>query len=257
MVKTLLEDIRVFLHDVDAIRWTDKSLIRLLDKAQKDLVFKTKALKAIYRVGLRDDRETVKLPSDIDRVTRVTLNGCKLNGKTHSEIDDITCGCGWETATGTPKYFILDKTNRNRLRLYPIPNGTTMIFYQETSLGLFSDIGVDKYGIIVDIKGFSEVSTVGTTTDIVLSTLVLEVHYDKHPRTLINLKDKIEVDEMMKQALVHYVCGNALRADRDSNSRSLGAEELALYDLLVKELKKSVSNSYTDGTEYAIKLRKF
>lgn len=57
----------------------------------------------------------------------------------------------------------------------------------------------------------------------------------------------LPIDDAYVEALQHYVCGNLLRNDRDSNSRSLGNDELKLYTRIVAKLKIDRSYDFESG----------
>ena len=260
MLVPLIQEIRDFLHDPDGDRWSDNRILYYIDKAQKDLVNKTRCLHSTINIGLRETIDLVTLPDDLLDVKRVSLNGCKIDLVSHDTLDskEPDCSSCWEGKRGTPCYAIVDKTDRHRLRLHPIPDKGSDTLYQEISLGLFADLGDDKYGVITDnLTTHTELVGYGTTTDILLDDLVLEIHYDRKPKYIDSIDNTLEVDDIYTQAIKYYVCGQLLRSDKDSNSRSLGNEELKLYLIELKQLKKDSQSNFASGGVRLTTYRRF
>lgn len=74
---------------------------------------------------------------------------------------------------------------------------------------------------------------------------IMEVLYIRKPKDIINLESELDIDDCFDSALKYYVAGKAFRDDIDAQNRSLGAEELQLYE---RELQIALSDDMLDFT---------
>lgn len=115
-VEQALKNIRASLSDLDGERWSDDQLIIFLDKAQKELVKTSGALKNVYALDTVNGEYFYTLPNTVLRINRVEYKRSPL---TFIPLDKAP-RVGLDN--GTPEYVILDKLRRNQIMLYPTPN---------------------------------------------------------------------------------------------------------------------------------------
>jgi len=73
----------------------------------------------------------------------------------------------------------------------------------------------------------------------------LMVYYQKQPATIESEEAELEVDPAFDKAIKFYITGMALRDDKDVQNRSIGNEELQLFQI---ELKQAMEQGFMDGT---------
>ena len=207
-VQELLLSIRDSLGDLSAERWEDATLIRRLNEAQKIVCRDSKYLRYSDSIVVINLQSTYTLPSDIQAITRVLYNNIPLTIKGH-EFMDLTYGNDWETQVGTPRFAITNKLDKGLIKISPIPT-----FIQSTNLS---------------------------------NANLLSIYYIKKPVLLVELTDELELDDAFDITLKHYVVGMTLRDDLDSQNRTLGNEELVLYNNELAIAMKFTSEDFTSN----------
>ena len=97
-------------------------------------------------------------------------------------------------------------------------------------------------GFVVDIR--DENQEVHTDSDYGLivgyteSDSFIEVFYIRRPKPLTSKDDELEIDDVYAKAIKHYVVGMCFREDLDVQNRSIGNEELQLYEQAVQQAKR-------------------
>jgi len=255
----LILDIREFLHDPDKDRWTDSTILRQINKAQLDIAKKARVLKKHYQVGTRVNKSIYSMPADFYELTRVELNNCSLRFVSYADRDK--CGCS-SCGKGIPKYVLIDKQVKEQIIICPAPATTDTVEYEATTLYGLHTINTDEgiYGVTTNLVSDIEVSDIevigyplGILREVLNEDLVLKIYYIALPKYLDSIHDELEIDEEI--AIKHYVCGHLLRSDKDSNSRSLGQEELMLYQGELTRIASQSSRNFTDGNHVQIKYR--
>lgn len=282
-IEEILLRVRDTLADPRSERWTDARLLRLLDEGYKVLTTKAKMLRSKAEIPLavgiseytvpptRTPRVTVvtatgatmvvsasplayAVPNDIHKFTRAVNHlGEPITFISHTEADRLF-GANWGVATGpTVQYLIFDKQDQNKFRVYPIPDNsitgpTTAQLATLNSLygitvagGLEStyDLMSSPFGVVV---GVSQVSNTSFT-----------LYYVRMPRSITQVTDNLETSEAYDAALKFYICGMALRDDKDVQNRSLGNEELRFFtDGLTEAIKESSLDFSANETKYDV-----
>jgi len=261
-VSGIMTNVRDSLSDPGRDKYSEERLVRLLDKAQKDLNIRTNMLKAKVVFQLSPNQELYTLPIDTRTVTRVN----NLNGNvpilTHSEADS-KYGSNWELNTGDDLLaFIYDKQNQKGFKTYPIltdPTGedTLYVYNQSSDFGIEGVIEGstdDDYGLIVtDEHGdfdsdFGLIATFVETSDRFRVTMYTNVNAQsltvaQDPNTLVYTYSGLQVPDTYDTILEHYVIGVALRDNVDTQNRDLGKEHLNMYANLIREAMADSSSS--------------
>ena len=249
----LVSYIREFLDDLDGDRWSDSRILYLINRSQQDIAKRTRILRKIYQFGTRLEQSKYRLPSDHIETTLVMLNGCELPFRTHDET--MACGCT-TCGVGRPRYTMLDKHERDTLIICPAPATSNSVEYRATTIyGIHTTDATTTYGVTLNAQvPVINTELLGILREIVDDDMLLKIHYIAKPKNLDSIHDTLEIDE--EDAIKYYVCGHLLRADKDSNSRSLGKEELMLYEQKIAELATESSKDFTDGSGYSISYRR-
>jgi hypothetical protein len=110
----LVSYIRDFLHDPDGDRWSDTTVLYLLDKAQEDVVGKTNGLLQNTTVSLTEDSYSDTLPASCIKVLRFSINGTEIPIVTAEMLDGINID--YTDVRGMPTSVLLEQ---NTFKLYP------------------------------------------------------------------------------------------------------------------------------------------
>ena len=120
-VEKILSNARLTLADPDKQRWTDETLLAILNEAQNDFCQETRMLHKRVDVPVLLDNPYFTLPSDCWLLTRVLYNNCRIPLVTHKEIEKTVRRC-WDTERGDIKAIVYDRRNMLEGKVYPILN---------------------------------------------------------------------------------------------------------------------------------------
>ena len=218
LVSDIITRARDTLADPSGDRWSDDRLIRLVDDGQKIIATRTKVLRTSVNIVAHPQQSNYNMPSDYDNITRCLYDGTPLEVITRDRLDE-KLGSGWESNTGTPEYLVLDRLNKEIIKLSPTPDFTETVPF-----------------------------------DLSTATLIT-VFYTKLPATVTQLTDTLELDETYKFMLVKYIVGSALRDDMDTQNRQFGMEELQIFESWVKEKELAASKNFSAQISYTTKYR--
>ena len=266
MLSELVTEVRAFLNDEGSDRWNDTRLLFYFNEGQKDLARRTRLIKDSTELLVQSQdlggNGIYNLPKNVQIITGVELDGIDLPIYNLHNVPKCasTCSCG------TPNRVIVDKTPKGTIQILPIKCTTDIETTYADTFGSTVTSGTLYGGVpLVTVPIEDGCSTIdyeypngiyGRLVSVEVAPTAIKVYYNRLPTKLTSLEDELEIDEAYQIALVHYVAGNLLRVDKDSNSRSLGAEELQLYNVLVRELAIEVSDSFTSGTHNLIEYTK-
>jgi len=98
------------------------------------------------------------------------------------------------------------------------------------------DTGTDVAGVVFDKSNadkflFYPIPTNPTYTS-------YKIQYLKVPAEISKTSDNLEIPKIFDKAIKHFVVGSALRDDQDTQSRTVGNEELSLYAVELNEAMK-------------------
>lgn len=204
VVSDVITRVRDILNDESGSRWSDARIIRELNAAQRDFCSKTNILRTAESLIVHSGQSIYTLPSDVRVISRVLYNDSLLQFMPYNKMDGEVSQ--WEFSTGTPKYVIFDKLNRQLLRISPIPA------FEEAE---------------EDLSNY------------------LTVYYLKHPDPAVATTDILELEDMYLESLVLFITGSLLRADMDTQNRVVGNEQLQLYAIAVREAYIEASKEFT------------
>jgi len=252
-VETIIQRARDTLADPEKTRWSDEKLVRYANDAQSDIVRRAKLLRKKITMAIKEHIPLYQLPDDFLLLDRVAVQGENaLTLLSQSEL--IQKKDYWEDDEGKKILGVVyDKYNRGYIRLYPIP-----IEQYESRAEMNSPYGITTYisngtmnsvyGIATDMTTFNTevefTSRYGVLTDDAATNLLI-IYYIRKPIPITSISQDPEIDETFDRAMKHYVVGNALRDDMDTQNRATGAEELALFE---KEIREALKDDATDFT---------
>jgi len=174
-VQNLIVRIRDILADPSGDRWSDDLLLRLIEEAQNDIVFKTRLLRTKQRIFLEENLTYVKLPDDLLLLDKVLYNDKVLPLIPHYQMDERDPE--WEVDKGTISAVIYDKMNRGTIRLYPIPDyiekEAEIVFKEPITLTKEEYEFNSVTGELVDMDNSDISSVYGFVTDIDFYDLVV------------------------------------------------------------------------------------
>jgi len=239
----ILTRVRDTLSDPERERWTNARLLRLADEAHQLIAARTNMLQLTATLALTSGKTLLTLPADVNKVTRILNEQDRvLPVYSHAQADKVL-GVNWQLRVGSPaQAIIFDKSKPNELIIFPVPDlppanpiqvATLNSLYGVTVAGGLQsrfDLLASPYGVVTGVTTF-------TSGEITL-------YYTKIPATLVNTTDLLETSPVYDTAIKFYIAGMALRDDKDSQNRALGAEELQFFNLELNEARKNSSMSF-------------
>ncbi len=270
---------RRVLADTAGTRYSDAQLLGLLDDAQKEAVLYANLLRTKETIPILVGVSEYSIPDDCYRIIRILVDGEAVPLTSHEEMDRLqdeglaaSSATGWEDYTASEvTRIITDKLNYDKIKIYPIPDtASENSFTLEAALQVPEDPLYDViYGITIGATGYTVNSNLGFTVDFsddFTNTFVdsttgddsvyglmtmfednakgITIYYLKRPEEITATTDILEIDTAWDIALHHYVAGMALRYNKDTQDRQMGAEELQLFSASVSEMRKSSSNDF-------------
>ena len=240
-VEDILARSRITLSDVNKDRYSDASLLVVLDEAQKDFCESTKVLKeskySILSVGVN----TITLPEDCWMITRAMYKNSKLPLLSYADVDFILGNCnvefdfgltqGWESDVGT-------------LRLYPIPDDSI----------LEDDFTIDTYGVVADLTNFGVLTEfsgpLGVATGLEGENKLIKIYYIRMPSDVTSIFSTLDTHKMFDKALKYYIVGQTFLNDLDAGWQAKGLQQLQFYERDLKKAKDSESVNHTRSGEF-------
>ena len=269
----VVEYIYDFLFDPDRDRWAESRVLYLLERAQEDIASKAKLYlqqrdvkrettrlnslatrEETAQIPLVDGQDVYKLPDDFLRVVSVSYCGCFIRQVFNCDLD--TESCNFDI-----RGYNVSAVARGNILVLPKPTSTKTISkdttYKEVeSTGGYASFGWGLiHGKTPQLFMEEEVMTLTETVQIDLSLDELDVVYEVRdiPEFEDNAAELLANITNDKQLLKYYTCGQLLRDDRDSNSRSLGNEELQLFNDRVAIILNSYDDIYVTDSVLQVK----
>lgn len=233
MVKDILLKIRDVLADHQKQRWSDDTLLRLLNEGINNFILQTKTLKLRSYIPIETNKTVYDMSPYASSIDRVQYMDQVLIAKTEEEMDRYKID--WLSDEGeTPKFVIFDNLKQGSFRLYPKIVGNTInnIVQNQVYGGL---IDVDINESLYMNPQFSSAAFQGYKQ--------LIVCYVGKPNLVDLESTEIEIDNVYEPAIVAYVSGQALRLDSDTLNRDFGAEQLSIYKGYVDQAKSREAES--------------
>ncbi len=224
--------VRDFLHDKEGERYSDELIFEYLTLGITNLK---------QRVDIGNERLKFHYPTIDDpiiylpkgEITLITLNGCKVDVSSPSEISQD--GLILDSFDNTITAHDLD-TNEDVITIPSNKDGSNLAF----PLGALPDLSDMHLSIPLPrtLIGFVYFND---DTSSYFNEIVVTMTRDVDSSSELTIEDKYIL------LLKHFICGHLLRDDRESQSSALGIEELNLYyselDKIIK-LDKEVNKEY-------------
>jgi len=247
LAKDILEAARFNLSDTDKQRWTDKRLLILLNNALTDITKNTILLTKKLYVGIYNLVADYDLSSQIFKIDRIEYLNTPLLKYTYDQMD--AKNINWQTDTGTkPTAFVYDKQNQGQFRLYPIIDSI-----EANPHITFSS----SFGIITDIS-YSDFEPFSTDTFGDLGSFedtgYLVIFYTPRITAITDINTDIDIPEAMVEPISRYISGYALRDNTDTQNRTVGLEDIQLYEKAIEEYRVVKSESF-GNTNYEVEYR--
>jgi hypothetical protein len=263
-----------FLHDPRKNRWAQPVVDYLLQLAKNDITSKVnvflktrdinRELAQLKQLGtedktvglnLQNGQSVYDLPEDFLRVSSVLYEGCFIPHLIPDCGDTAECDeCGDIDPHSVIRSYNTSGLPKGKIKLSPTPKN---IFKTSTPATTYKRVEVLNeesilgWGFlnILPKRDITEVEEECVEEETKIQNLQfgkLEVTYESSNELKFDDND----DEVLKALLdddqlkKFFVCGHLLRDDKDSNSRSLGAEELQLYEQRIVTLLGKYAELY-------------
>lgn len=237
LAKEVLTEVRYILSDSAKDRWTDERLLILLNDGILDIAKNTTLfIETIFYV-------VTNLVVDIDmsalviKFARAEYLDEPLPFYSFDEMDKKDKK--WQTKTGDKvEALVYDHQRAGVLKQYPIVSNA-----QNPNI-LYSG----AYGIITYIS-YSDIlpevqDTYGDLGEIPDDGYIKFYYVRKHAK-VTDINTTLEIDDLIKQPLIHYIAGMAFRDNQDTQSRGQAAEELSLYSAMTDNYSVEKSQSFS------------
>jgi len=252
-IEKIIVKIRDSLSD-DGDRWSTDQLLRLIDEAQKSICVNSNVLRERVSIPLIKGRSTYRLPDELATASRVVYNSCNIPIKTHLELDKIDCS--WEDRSGTTlKAVIFEKTDKNYIKVYPIPTVESEMSGDFGFLFLIEDYTFDSdFGVIlnlIDDNGVpfifkSDYGTVISTSNISPSLIV---YYYRTSSDITSVTDTLEIPSLYDNAIKYFVLWQAFADDMDTQSLNTSTMFFNYYTMELNRARSNSSNDFTTQSQ--------
>ncbi len=211
-VKDLIVRIRAILSDPDSDRWKDETLVAFINDAQQDYCTKTEILRLSSTLYLHSNQAVYSVPrmlklikaTNLELIAHNTLDITKPNWEDETaDLDYIPTG---EDNEIIPKvtHSVYGRLSRGSFRVYPVPT------FVEPEI--FDPNTKNK----------------------------LKLYFIAKPIALTTVEDIVD-SNVPVQVFEYFVSAKLLKADQDTQNRSFGNEQWALYLAEIESAKEDIA----------------
>lgn len=262
-ITDIFDSARDIIADKSAQRWEDTRLLRLLNEGLLDIATESLLFRQYINIPLSLFVAEYDLPADLLLIKAAFTDNKEIPVVT-SEVATSKFGVNWRThrTTSTITHLVFDQVENNKIRVYPIPQAfsssaasvsdpdgvITEIALADTSI----TVVIPDYGLVNEVS-WSDPDAIALTDSgaqygfaqitFLSNEATLTLYYVKHPALAVDTNSELTLNRAYDKALVHYIAGNCLRSDVDTQNRAYGDEELGFY---ARELAKLVKLATTD-----------
>lgn len=228
LASEIITEARYILSDTAKDRWTDTRLLSLLNDAIIDTAKNTTLFVENLFYVVQNLVVDVELQSQALKVLRAEYLDEKLPFYTFDEMDQ-KFGKLWQQVKGDKvEAIVYDRQRNAQFKLYPVVENAINSHISYSS----------AYGIITDIS-YSDIlpNLIGTYGDVgdIPDEALIKFYYIRRHAKISALTDTLQIDELLKNPLQHYVAGMALRDNQDTQNRNMANEELKFYYAMIEE----------------------
>lgn len=247
-VEDILVRVRDTIGDTGKTRWDDNSLLRRLNEGQYDIGKKAELFKKTAAIQLVKGQFLYTMPDDFIKLKEAMFAYEPLDIYPAQQMKRIF-GSDWRlhTTTSEIKAVVTDRQDRKTIRVYPRPFIDDLYdnyTFNPDTYGVtdtLTDYTFDAaYGVpgsIYDTELIDlELSDFGIIVE-ALEGKFLTIEYVRRPTFVNFVSEDPEVPDAFDTALVKYITGTALRDDIDTQNRSMGNEELILYQTELDDIQ--------------------
>lgn len=224
------------LSDVQKTRWSDTRLLALLFDGLQILSLETTLFMEDKYIELVQDLEHYDLSDRAMRFIRIEHLDRPLVIGTHEALDKIDRN--WRNTTASHfKFALTDKSRPGVFTLYPkVPDLTlSLVNNVNGPYGIITDISYTDYQL-ASLPGEGEI---GSPENKDWLRVYYTLKFDQP-----ELDTDLDIEPFIRVGLEHYIVGRALRANQDTQNRTIGNEEYALWNELVEKYKIEKSKLY-------------
>ena len=257
-IQDILVRVRDTVGDSVGTRWSDELLLRRLNEGQYDIAKKAEIFKKQVSIQIVRGKHLYVMPDDF-----IVLKGALFSQKAldiyPAQQMDRLYGKNWRmhTTTSRPYAVVTDRQDVKTIRLYPRPfidNLYDLYTFTPDVYGIADtlteyifDSNVGVIGSIFDINLLDfDIDLFGIISDALEGDFV-SIEYVRRPIYVTFVLEDPEILDVFDTALVRYVTGTALRDDIDTQNRSMGNEELILYQNELNDIEGISKHSNTSS----------
>lgn len=239
LASELITQARESLADLNGSRWSDARLLSLLFDGLTILSLDTILCMEDKYIELVQDLERYDLSERAVRFVRIEHKDFPLTIGTHEELDKLNKR--WRTENGTQlKYALTDKFRPGIFMLYPkVPDLTrTLVVNEGGPYGIITDLSYTDY----QLEALPGTGEMGTPENKDWLRVYYTLKFDKP-----TLDTDLAIEDFVGVGLQHYIVARALRDNRDTQNRTVGNEEYALWNELIEKYKIEKSKLYANA----------
>lgn len=150
-LSTLNTEIRLRIRDTSSNtsrqRYTDTQITNIINESQRDIINNTWAIEKISTFTTVIGTTYYAYPSDLIVPSRVTANSISIPEVSLITLDSLYENANWQTVTGIPRYYFIDRAQTNKIGIFPFPSVVTST----------QSINMHYYAFPTDLSGSSDV----------------------------------------------------------------------------------------------------
>lgn len=245
-ISNILLEVRDIVGDIDEIKYSDDTLIRLLNRGIVQINTAGNIIKAKSYIKIENNIASYNLSDIAQKIDRVQYLESNVQNLSYTELDKINTN--WQNVTGdVVQYVSFDNNIPCKFIIYPKIINNVIDNIVSNSL----------YGGVIDITITDGSLEIPVNTIDSYGFKYLTVYYTKKPNKLdVNSADlEWELDTQYDIPLVYYISGEALRLNNDTLNRQVGVDQLTLFReyITVLKNKQSLQNNSVNYTEIPYK----
>lgn len=245
IVTNIINRARITLADTNATRFTNESLVLLMNEGIETFVELTNTLRQTLYVELEENVSIYDISDYALMIERVEYLGKIIPAKTIEEMDQLSLN--WRTDTGEEVlYTVFNKLNKGQIRIYPLlTNGVSDIVSQNQVYGGLIDVTVSE--------GLFNLPSISQAEVSVPKYLVVSAIKKPDILTFNSTDEDYELDTSFNKAISAYITAIALRNDESEQNRAFGNEQIQIFNTYVDKAMKDSSRNFNTALPRKVK----
>ncbi|UOF81458.1 hypothetical protein [Caudoviricetes sp.] len=262
-ISDILVNARDILADQNAERWSDETLLRLVQLALQDIAKQTLLYRREQSVQLVKGKAIYELPTDLISLQNVLLGNTDLPIASVNYMD-TKVSSNWrnEYSDTSISHAVKTEHDWDSIRVYPVPLSDSLYAEYTFDDGLYGiDVGIEGYiadsvyGIISSLFDSETVDLDYPLYGIIASASegeYLTFVYNRTPELPTTVASELDLPLAFDNAIVQYVAGKALRHDLNVQNRQFGTEELSQYARELRVISDIAATDRLPATEFPV-----